>query len=82
MNAVKNMGRAFRAKDPEGSGLLPFEDFKRCLQESGIEFQKVPTHGPVVNWATLPTWASHSLMMCMFWHSHPFVRHHCVRMIV
>merc|ERR1719440_212461 len=40
MNAVKNLGRAFRAKDPEGSGLLPFQDFAGCLQESGIEFQK------------------------------------------
>jgi len=40
VNGIKNLGRAFRSSDPEGSGLIPFNDFKRSLQQSaGIQFQ-------------------------------------------
>merc|ERR1711959_387245 len=40
VNGIKNMGRAFRSKDPQASGLIGFEEFRSCLLEQGIELQK------------------------------------------
>jgi hypothetical protein len=40
MNGVKNMGRAFRSHDPDGTGLIPFVYFKDCLEKQGIMLEQ------------------------------------------
>jgi len=40
MNTIKNMGRAFRSCDPDGTGLIPFQDFKKCLETQNINLQQ------------------------------------------
>ena len=40
LNGIKNIGRAFRSRDQEGTGLVPFDDFKQCLEMQGITLQQ------------------------------------------
>merc|ERR1711988_488413 len=40
VNGIKNLGRAFRKRDPSASGLVPFEGFQQCLEENSITLQK------------------------------------------
>jgi len=40
VNGVKNLGRAFRSKDPRASGLISFTEFRACLEEQAIRLQK------------------------------------------
>jgi len=40
VNGIKNLGRAFRNRDPSASGLIPFQEFKTCLEDQGIRMQK------------------------------------------
>jgi len=35
-NGIKNLGRAFRKRDPDATGLIPFQDFFQCLNEQNI----------------------------------------------
>lgn len=39
-NGIKNMGRAFRERDPQATGLIPFDEFKQCLESQRITLQK------------------------------------------
>merc|ERR1711998_646702 len=40
VNGIKNLGRAYRSRDSDSTGLIPFAEFQACLKEQGIELQQ------------------------------------------